>query len=114
MPTICSLWSSENSTWKDANWLWPECKHVPEPITIGNPPGVDASLIIPQFIDQPWDAYKQLKEKKKKRIINLICKVKGQQYSVDKEAKTVQVDVDDVSMVVNSANKNIDVDLKVE
>lgn len=110
MAKICSLWSSESSTWASANWLWPSCKEVPET----NPtfPGIDASLIARE-LEEPWDAYKELKEKRRKKMVNLICKVRGeQQYSEEKEIKDLQLKVGDVKVIVKAPTV-IDLNFKV-
>jgi len=87
----------------------------PEPMSTGsmNLPGVDASILAPVWIEEPWNPYKNLEEKeKRKRLIKLICKVKGHQYNEGKELKDFEINVNDIKLVVKAV-ANIDLDLKV-
>jgi hypothetical protein len=100
-----------------ANWKWSECSSSiqPEPpivVSIGNQPGVDATTLIqPWMIEEPWNPYKNAE--KKKRLIKLICKVKGHSYNEEKEAKDIDVTIDDIRMVVKAV-ANIDLNFKLE
>ena len=102
-----------NVLWNMANWTWGECQLVEE-ILVGNPPGVDANLLRPPWADEPWDAYKASEEekKKRKRLIKLICKVKGISYDEEKTMKEFKVTVEDVKIIVKAV-ANIDLDLKL-
>ena len=101
----CAIWSTTNVSWANASWLWSECSgsEIPPepPITesIGNY-GVDANTLIqPWVLEQPWDAYKELKQKK---LIRLICKVKGDSFDEEKRSKKFDVSVKDIKMVLDT------------
>lgn len=145
MIRICSLWSTENVQWQNADWTWGECQLVaevcaiwgqsgfrwsnasftwndpncgtptpPEPTSsyVANAPGVDASLLVqPWMIEEPWNPYKNISKDKKKRLVKLICKVKGKQYEEEKEMRDFDVSIDDIRMVVKAVSN---IDLKME
>jgi NACalpha-BTF3-like transcription factor len=47
---------------------------------------------------EPWNPYRNLE--KKKRLIQLICKIKGEKFDETKEVKNIQIKVEDVSLVM--------------
>lgn len=114
MDIFCKIWKLTDVKWSEANWKWSECGGIipPQPVaSIGNLPGVDATTLIqPWQIEEPWDAYKELK---KKRLIKLICKVKNENYDEEKEVKDIKMTIEDVKMVVKVMPK-IDLNLKLE
>jgi hypothetical protein len=145
MIRICSLWSTENVNWKDANWTFDECQTIsevcrvwsqtadkwnnaefiwraichptppPPSVAVGNLPGVDASTLVQPWLRpevEPWNPYKKLDDKTKKKFIKIICKVKGQEYSEQKEARDFNITVDDIKMTMKKI-ANIDLDLKL-
>jgi hypothetical protein len=64
---------------------------------------------------EPWNPYitNNENDKKRKRLIKLICKCRGQTYEEEKEIGTMKISVDDVRMVVKKV-LNIDLDVKLE
>lgn len=116
---VCKIWDTTSEWWKSANWAWPACSSsntppIP-PITASVPItlGVDATVLIQPWLVEPWNPYRanDEKDKKRKRLIKLICKVKGQTYEEEKEVGSMNIAVDDVKMVVKKA-LNIDLDFK--
>jgi len=115
---VCQVWGTTGVWWTNANWQWSQCSaSVPTPPTSSvvtiQPNGVDATTLIQPWLIQPWNPYKANDEidKKRKRLIKLICKLKGQTYSEEKEVGSQDIDVDDIKMVVKKA-LNIDLDVK--
>jgi len=110
----CAIWSTTNVSWANASWLWSECSGSvvpPEPpitSSIGNL-GVDATTLIQPWLEsEPWDAYKELKQK---RLIRLICKVKGDDFEEEKRIKEFNVSVNDIKMVVDTVT-NVDLTIR--
>ena len=99
------MWGTENLYWKDVNFWWSRCPIQPNPVIL-QPVGVDASQLI-----QPWNPYKTVEGDKKKRLIKLICKIKGQTYEEEKEIGTMKVSIDDVKTAAG-VDINLDVKLK--
>jgi hypothetical protein len=85
----------------------------PIPVSSGSiqPIGVDATTLIQPWLIEPWNPYKDVEKEKRKRLIKLICKVKGQTYEEEKVIGTMDISVDDVKMVVKKV-LNIDLDVK--
>ncbi len=116
---ICYRWGDVGITWADADWLWSECLQIvpPTPIASGSlqPFGVDATTLIQPWITEPWNPYTTNDERdtKRKRLIKLICKVKGEIYEEEKEVGDMKIEIDDVKMVVKKV-LNIDLDVKLE
>lgn len=127
IPTDCAVWGTTNVWWKNVNWWWSQCSGsipVPPPgpgITASlHPPGVDAMTLQQPWLIEPWSPYRQndsaslARQSKKKRLIKLICKVKGQTYEQEKEVGDMEeISVDDIRMVVKAVS-NIDLDVKME
>lgn len=116
----CVRWGTTNTWWKAANWKWPECTSSfvpPQPVSGGSlqPPGVDATTLIQPWLVEPWNPYLPAdeKDKKRKRLIRLICKVKGEEYNEEKQAKSYNITVDDIKLVVKKV-AGIDLDLRME
>lgn len=111
---FCNLWSNASTLWKNANWKWSECSSsvIPDVGAGGNLPGVDATTLIPSWQEEPWNPYKTSTSNKQKKIIKLICKVKNNEYSEQKEVRDVNLTVDDIRIV--RSTKNIDLNLKLE
>ena len=107
---ICSVWGTTKFPWGLADWKWNECSSSVSPPTAVVPiyPGVDASLLT-----QPWNPYRTSSLARHKRLIKLVCKVKGQEYNEEKEVRDFPVTVGDIRMVVKAV-ANIDLDLKLE
>ena len=114
MTQICYKWGNANIPWKNANWLWSECQVVQDILTgleVGNRPGVDATTLIQPWLEEPWNPYRS--GEKKKRLIKLICKVKGIEYEEEKAMKDFKVTADDIKLVVRTVS-GVDLDLKME
>ena len=84
-------------------------------VSVGNQPGVDAMTLVQPWIEEPWNPYRaadrEQAEKKRKRLIKLICRIKGQEYNEEKTHKDFNVTVGDIKMVVKKV-KNIDLEVK--
>lgn len=104
MTMICYLWSNAGVKWKDANWKWSECFSVPDTGSNVNT-GVDASLLVPSWVEEPWNPYKNLKSK---RWIELICWNNFLDYDEKKEVKDFPLTVNGIRLTM----KPVDVDLK--
>ena len=103
---ICRKWGSTDVRWKDANWLWSECQ-LAEELAEQFKGGID-----------PKEFYKEeetfwIKDvEKKKRLIRLICKFKGEKYDESKEVnENIKIKVDDIKLVVKTI---LDIELKVK
>ena len=87
------------------------------PSVIANRLGVDANTLIPSWIEEPWNPYRaadrEQAEKQRKRLIKLICKIKGEEFNEEKKAGNYKVTVGDIRMVMERV-ANIDLDLKLE
>jgi len=95
------LWSTTGVLWSQANWLWPNpCSPTPpEPIlSIPIHVGVDATTLIQPWIIEPWNPYRA-GEIKKKKLVRLICKIKGEKYNEEKEVKNINISVDDINLI---------------
>ena len=95
------IWSQAGVLWKDADWWWNKCPLAPPTPTaaITQPDGVDATTLIQPWLIEPWNPYRA-GEVKKKRLIQLICKVKGEKFDETKEVKDIQIKVEDVNLVM--------------
>lgn len=111
----CFPWGRANVQYKNANWTWSECQLVEEIVNIANQPGVDATTLIQPWIEEPWNPYRaadrEQEEKKRKRLIKLICRIKGQEYNEEKTPKDFKITVGDIKLVVKAVK---DIDLKVK
>jgi hypothetical protein len=98
MPTKCYTWDELNLLWKDVNWTWEECQLVDELVS-----EIGSGALDPSQIPSPWDG------EKKKKLIRLICKVKGYtQTETEKEVKkNGNITINDIKLVVKAV-KNID------
>ena len=54
---------------------------------------------------QKLDAYGGLDKEKKKRVVKLICMVKGQKFEEEKEVEDFTISVDDIDLVLERAKK---------
>ncbi len=118
---ICNVWGTDKHLWKNENSWWSLCfgsgSIPPQPITSSvslQQPGIDATTIVQPWLIEPWNPYTANDEhdKKRKRLIKLICKVKGETYTEEKPIGTMKVSVDDIKMVVKKV-LNIDLDVKI-
>lgn len=117
---LCAIWNTTTFLFGNANWKWSGCSGSINPpippipvVSIGNKPGVDATTLIQPWIEEPWNPYKTSSLDKQKRLIKLVCKVKGQQYDEEKEVKDFKITIGDIKVVVKTVS-NIDLDLKLE
>ena len=104
------IWSTDCTTWSAACWMWTECT---APELQG---GVDASTLVQPWLEEhQWNPYKAGdEERKRKRLIELICRVKGEEYNEKKMMrKDFKVTIDEIKMFIKSGKK-IDLDLKLE
>lgn len=107
MTTICYLWSNAGVKFKDANWRWRECFEVPDTGSLIIP-GVDASQLMPQYLEEPWNSYK-----KHRKLIELICRINGIRYEEEKEKMdNISLNIKGVKVSLNSLN--VDVKFKLE
>jgi hypothetical protein len=115
----CITWGNAGALWQDANWLWPACSssavpRIPTDASIfGQPSGIDATTLIQPWLIEPWNPYKAAdrNQEKKKRLIKLICKVKGQTFEEEKAIENYEISVDDIRMVVQTV-AGVDLDIK--
>lgn len=109
----CWKWPNTNVLWMGANWFWSSCLTSPPPAP-PEPPvppivkaisytGVDATTLVQPWLIEPWNPYRTVE--KKKKMIELICNVKGTKYNLQKESKNLKLSVDDVQFTVNNINK---------
>ncbi len=120
---ICSTWGDTGVWWNNANWWWSMCSgSIPPvpPVPVASASlqslGVDATTVVQPWLIEPWNPYTAAGEndKKRKRLIKLICKVKGTTYEEEKQAGTTNtISVDDIKMVVKAIS-NIDLDVNVK
>ena len=106
-------WENTCVSWASACWNWSDCGTVVPAVEI--PTGVDAQTLMQPWLEEPWNPYraadKEQAEKRRKKLIKLVCKVRGQEYNEEKTPKDFKVTVDDIKMLVNSGAK-IGLDLK--
>ena len=106
---ICETWGTTKFPWFMANWRWSECSGSIPPVpvvNVSNQPGVDAMTLVQPWIEEPWNPYRaadrEQAEKKRKRLIKLICKIKNESYSEEKIRGDYKVTVGDIRMVVKA------------
>lgn len=91
-------WDTTNVQWQNANWTFSECQLVEEIVKTYS--GVDAS----KFFEEPYSPWSRDKEKKK-RLIKLICKIKGIEFSSEKEKlENIKISVEDIKLVVKTVS----------
>jgi hypothetical protein len=113
---ICATWSNQGVWWKNENLIWSQCSQsFPPALPVQlQPVGLDATTLIqPWQAEEQWNPYRAGEFNKRKRLIKLICKVKGQTYEEEKEVGDMKISVDDVKMVVKAVT-GIDLDVKLE
>ncbi len=112
MSQTCYRWGSTNVQWVNANWLWSECQLVEEILTsLG---GVDATVLIQPWLDEPWNPFRAGEvgvNDKRRKLIKLICKVKGITYTEEKKAGDMKITANDIKMVVKAVS-GIDLNIK--
>ena len=102
MAEICPIWGFTDVLWKDANWTWSECQIIQDIVTaIVQPDGVDATTLIQPWLIEPWNPYRA--GEKKKKLIRLICKVRGMEFDESKETNDFNVSVEDIKLIIDKA-----------
>jgi len=91
-------WEGANFSWSNRSYTWDDVQLVKEAIGGG---GVMAE-------DMPWT---QWEDDKKKRLIKLICKVKGKTYKETKETKNIKITAKDIKIL---AEKVLDIEVITE
>jgi hypothetical protein len=117
---ICYTWGNTDVKWSEANWLWNGCS---EPTPTPEPPtpttasvrydGVDATTLIQPWLrqeEEPWNPYKA--QERKKKLVELICKVKGQRFDEQKYSSNCKVTVGDIKLLIKEVT-NTDFDIKI-
>ncbi len=118
MAQICYKWGNAAVLFKLANWKWSECAGEgpipPVPvIEVGRQPlGVDATTLIQPWSEEPWNPYRAGEDKKQgnRKMIEMLLRVLGEEYSETKEKKTFDVGIEDVRITINPSN----IDLKLK
>ena len=80
---VCQ-WSGDFFRWSGAPNIWSQCLPPVPPSVVPSQAGVDATTLIPQWLEEPWNPYRAGEINKRKRFIKLICKVKNQTYEEEK------------------------------
>ena len=96
--------------WKNADWRWSECFFVPDTGSLAAP-GVDASLLSPQWLEEPWNPYRNA-EKNKEKLMELVCRVNGVKYEKGKKTKKIYLTVGNVKL--STQPSNMEVNFKLE
>ena len=99
MPFECFKWNTCGVKWNEANWKWNECLLVEEIIQFYHA-GVPGEEAQPEWIRPPWAE----SEKKKRILVELICRVKGEKYDQTKELKEIKININDVKLVVKKVS----------
>lgn len=114
----CIRWFEASTLWSQAGWMWSECSasfHPPIPpvVSIGSlqPLGLDATTLIQPWLIEPYSPYRA--GEKKKKIVRLICRIKGIEYDESKEAKDLRIAIEDIKLMIDKT-KNINLDMKME
>lgn len=103
---ICRKWGSTDVRWKDANWRWSECQLALE-LAEQFKGGID-----PREIYKEEETFWIKDVEKRKRLIRLICKVKGKEYDESKEKmENIKIKVEDIRLVVKTITG---IDLKIK
>lgn len=88
-------------TWLECNFTW------------GNPPDpftwndvwiiVEAGNVILGGGQKDWDKWQKREDKKKKKLIRLICTIKGEKFEESKYAGDAKIDIKDIELLVEKA-----------
>jgi hypothetical protein len=105
---ICYKWNCPGNKadvlWIEANWLWKDCQLIEEIISFPTD-GVDPTNFFPKWIEEPTTV---LDKEKRRRLVKLICKVKGETLTEEKLMRDdIAVTVEDVIVVVKKV-ANVD------
>ena len=116
MSVICYKWGNCNVLWRDSNWWWSLCSGgiPPTPVASASlqPLGVDATTLIKPWSEEPWNPYRagEINKQGNRKMIEMLLKVLGEEYSEKKEVKKFDVGVNDIKIKVNPSN----IDLKLK
>lgn len=80
------IWNQTNIKYKNANWTWSEKELVEELVSGGG----DESAIA---------GWQQKYPKKKKKVIRMLCKIKGKKFDESKDYKDIKLTVKDVQLL---------------
>ena len=113
----CFKWGSTPIMWVQANWWWSLCSGgptPPTPVSASVVGGVDATALVQPWITEPWNPYTAADEhdKKRKKLIKLMCKLKGVEYNEEKQFKDLKLTVEDVQFITKASE--VEIDLKLE
>jgi hypothetical protein len=101
------IWNKTIETWNTANWTWAELELVDE-IVQNIHAGAPGNFSIPPWIQHPTT---EADKKKRRRFIQLLCKINSKKYTSEKEVKTnIKITVSDIKQVVKAV-RNIDLEL---
>lgn len=110
MIRMCNFWSNSSTIYKDANWTWEECKLVDE-IVANNYAGIPGEEALPPWLreEEPYNPYDK---EKRKRFINLLCRIKGKpEVDWKREVRPdIKVTLADIKLVVKHV-KGIDFEI---
>ena len=90
-------WDNANFTWNNNPHTWDEVLLVIEAIGGGG-----------DMDEMPWT---QFKDKKKKRLIKLICKVQGKTIKEEKEIQDYKIKISDIKLL---AKKVLGIEIMTE
>ena len=80
--------------WKDANFRW---NAAPENTKLKRYTWNEVQLVYDAIsVDTTWPTWE---DEKKKRLIKLICKVKGKTYKETKEVQDIQITAKDIKLL---------------
>jgi hypothetical protein len=107
MPYICHTWSTANVQWNLADWTWSECQLVNDIL------GAPGERAMPRWLweESPYDAYAEIK---KRKFIELLCKVEGKTLLNEKREINItrKITVNDIKLVVKAV-AGIDVKITI-
>ena len=88
-------WDTTFEDWNNFCFLWDECVRL-----------VGGAARIPE---EAWDAYKNIKEKNKKKVIKVIVWLRGEKFEEEKPIEDYKITVEDIQMLLEEYKKqNID------
>lgn len=90
------LWSNANFNWNNNPYTWNDCAIIIDVLAAVGGHGTQGA----------YDKYK-----KDKKLIKLICKVKGEEFKETHEIKDIEIFIKDVTLV---AKEVLNIELKVD
>lgn len=64
--------------------------------------------------EEAWDAYKHLKEKKKKKVIKVIMWLKGEKFEEEHAIEDYEVTVDDINLILEEHKKRVKQKIEIQ